>query len=150
MNCAKHLDRGDYLSEGSPMSQYPAEIIFLVTEAVRQFRPLAQESKVESYWNDKIEQHFAEMSPDMLVTEILQIFRFILSVLVKNYLMKEITREQYEFAERRIEELLPLVNDNTPIDDPLRRELVRMSDLVEQYEKFYYPIGPSDGSEGSE
>lgn len=85
----------------------------------------------------------------LIITELLQIFRFI-SILVKNYLMKEITREQYEFAERRIEELLPLVNDNTPIDDPIRRELVRMSDIVEQYEKFYYPIGPSDGSEGSE
>ena len=50
--------------------------------------------------------------------------------------MNEITREQYEFAEHRIEELLPIVNDNTPEDDPFRIELVRMSDIVEQYDSF--------------
>lgn len=31
---------------------------------------------------------------------------------------------QYEWAEKRVEELLPLVNDNTPEDDPNYIELV--------------------------
>lgn len=50
--------------------------------------------------------------------------------------MTEITREQYEFAEHRIEELVSIVNDNTLEDDPFRIELVRMSDIVEQYDSF--------------
>jgi len=41
----------------------------------------------------------------------------------------------------RIEELLPLVNDNTPVDDPNYLELDMISDLVEEYEDVHYPIG---------
>ncbi|MDY6241804.1 MAG: helix-turn-helix domain-containing protein [Prevotella sp.] len=55
--------------------------------------------------------------------------------------MTEITKGQYEFAEQRIEELLPLVNDDTPLDDPKCVELTLMSDIVEEYEKIHYPIG---------
>ncbi len=54
--------------------------------------------------------------------------------------MTEITKGQYEFAEQRIEELLPLVNDDTPLDDPKCVELTLMSDIVEEYEKIHYPI----------
>ncbi len=54
--------------------------------------------------------------------------------------MKEITKQQYEFAENRIEQLLPLVSDATPVDDPLAVELALMSDIVEEYEKIHYPI----------
>jgi HTH-type transcriptional regulator/antitoxin HigA len=55
--------------------------------------------------------------------------------------MAEITKKQYEFAEQRIEELLPCVNDYTPLDDPKSIELTLMSDIVEEYEKKHYPIG---------
>ena len=48
--------------------------------------------------------------------------------------MKQITKAQYEMAEKRIEELLPQVNDNTPVNDPLSVELAMMSDIVEEYE----------------
>ena len=41
----------------------------------------------------------------------------------------------------RIEELLPLVNDNTPVDDPNYLELDMLSDMVEEYEDIHYPIG---------
>lgn len=54
--------------------------------------------------------------------------------------MKDITKAQYEMAEKRIEELLPLVNDSTPTNDPLSVELAMMSDIVEEYEKIHYPI----------
>lgn len=47
----------------------------------------------------------------------------------------------YRAAMRRIEELLPLVNDNTPVDDPNYLELDMISDMVEEYEDVHYPIG---------
>lgn len=50
-------------------------------------------------------------------------------------------------AEKRIEELLPLVNDSTPINDPDSVELALMSDIVEEYEKMHYPIEKQTPSE---
>ena len=47
----------------------------------------------------------------------------------------------YRAAMNRIEELLPLVNDNTPVDDPNYLELDMLSDMVEEYEDIHYPIG---------
>lgn len=47
----------------------------------------------------------------------------------------------YRAAMRRIEELLPLVNDNTPVDNPNYLELDMLSDMVEEYEDIHYPIG---------
>ena len=55
--------------------------------------------------------------------------------------MNKITKEQYEFALARIEELLPLVNDNTPANDRNAIELSVMSEVVIAYEKRHYPIG---------
>ena len=55
--------------------------------------------------------------------------------------MTKITKEQYQFALTRIEELLPLVNDNTPANDRHAVELTMMSDVVIEYEKEHYPIG---------
>ncbi len=58
----------------------------------------------------------------------------------------EISRQQYEYALRRIEDLLPLVNDNLPTTDDRVVELTMVSDIVEAYEKKHYPIGkPSVG-----
>ena len=54
--------------------------------------------------------------------------------------MAKITKEQYEFALARIEELLPMVNDNTPVNDRNAVELTMMSDIVIDYEKEHYPI----------
>ena len=55
--------------------------------------------------------------------------------------MEKITKEQYEFALNRIEELLPQVTDETPANDKNAVELTLMSDIVEEYEKKHYPIG---------
>ena len=55
--------------------------------------------------------------------------------------MGRITKEQYEFALARIEELLPLVDDNTTINDRKAVELTMMSDIVIDYEKEHFPIG---------
>ena len=54
--------------------------------------------------------------------------------------MSRITKEQYEFALARIEELLPLVNDNTPSNDRNAVELTMMSDVVIDYEREHFPI----------
>ena len=54
--------------------------------------------------------------------------------------MINITKEQYEFALARIEELLPLVDDNTPANDKHAVELAMMSDVVIAYENEHYPI----------
>lgn len=55
--------------------------------------------------------------------------------------MNKITKKQYEFALARIEELLPLVDDNTPANDRNAIELSVMSEVVIAYEKRHYPIG---------
>jgi len=55
--------------------------------------------------------------------------------------MTNITEKQYREAEARIEELLPLVNESTPVNDPNFVELKRVSDIVETYELEHYPIG---------
>ena len=45
--------------------------------------------------------------------------------------MNKVSKEQYEFALARVEELLPLVDDNTPSND---------KNIVIAYEKEHYPI----------
>lgn len=54
--------------------------------------------------------------------------------------MRKITEEQYKFAQSRVEELLPLVDDTTPLIDPKAVELMMMSDIVIDYEKEHFPI----------
>ena len=52
----------------------------------------------------------------------------------------DISKQQYEYALNRIEELLPLVTDETPASDTNAIELTIVSDVVEAYEKIHYPI----------
>lgn len=60
----------------------------------------------------------------------------------KKCAMTKIENEtQYLWAEKRVEELLPLVNDNTPTDDPNYIELVLLSNLVADYSEEHYAIG---------
>lgn len=51
------------------------------------------------------------------------------------------TREQYEWAVARVEELLPLVDDNTPRNDPNSIELELLSNLVADYSEENFAIG---------
>ena len=55
--------------------------------------------------------------------------------------MKKIIENKYKKAKERIEELLLLVDDGTPKENIYLQELVRLSDLVEDYETEYYPVG---------
>lgn len=52
----------------------------------------------------------------------------------------EITRQQYEFALARIEELLPIVDDQTAVTDRNAVELILLSDIVIEYESIHFPI----------
>ena len=54
---------------------------------------------------------------------------------------KSMHQMRYEYALTRVEELLPLVGENTPASDPLAMELAIMSDYIIAYEKEHYPIG---------
>ena len=47
----------------------------------------------------------------------------------------------YRAAMKRVDELLPLVTDNTPTDDANYLELDMLSDMIEEYEDIHYPIG---------
>ena len=50
------------------------------------------------------------------------------------------TEKQYKGASERIEELLKVVGNDTPIDDKNYIELDLLSDLVADYEEEYFPI----------
>lgn len=52
----------------------------------------------------------------------------------------KISKEEYEAALKRIDELLPLVTDDTTDDDPNLIELLKVSNIVEEYEDEHYPI----------
>ncbi len=47
---------------------------------------------------------------------------------------------QYKGAMERIEELLKVVNDDTPTNDKNSIELVLLSNLVADYEDIHYPV----------
>ncbi len=51
------------------------------------------------------------------------------------------TREQYEWAIQRVEQLLPFVNDTTPRNDPASIELELLSNLVADYSEEVFDIG---------
>ncbi|MCQ2605940.1 MAG: helix-turn-helix transcriptional regulator [Bacteroidales bacterium] len=54
--------------------------------------------------------------------------------------MGKITKEQYEFACNRVEELLPLVDESMVKTHPIVVELSMVSDVVIEYEKEHFPI----------
>ena len=62
-------------------------------------------------------------------------------ILETNSMTKITTNEQYEWAVKRVEELLPLVNDNTPVNSPESIELQLLSGLVADYSEEHFNIG---------
>ena len=48
------------------------------------------------------------------------------------------TKAQYDWAVKRVEELLPLVTDETPLDDPNSIELELLSNLVADYSEEHF------------
>lgn len=54
--------------------------------------------------------------------------------------MKEITKEQYEVANERMEEILKSLTDEVHEGDPIMQELDIMTDIVERYENEHIHI----------
>ncbi|MDR0874516.1 MAG: helix-turn-helix domain-containing protein [Prevotellaceae bacterium] len=48
---------------------------------------------------------------------------------------------QYKWAVNRVEELLPLVDDGTPLNDPNSVELELLSNLVADYSEEHFALG---------
>ena len=55
-----------------------------------------------------------------------------------------LTREQYDWAVDRVEELLPLVGEDTPTSDPASIELEILSNLVTDYSDVHFAIEDPD------
>ncbi len=51
------------------------------------------------------------------------------------------TKEQYDWAVARVEELMPLVTDDTPTNNPASMELELLSNLVADYSEENFAIG---------
>lgn len=51
-----------------------------------------------------------------------------------------ITHKKYVKANHRLEELINVVNDNTPLDSPLAKEFLKISDIIEEYEGTHFPM----------
>ena len=58
------------------------------------------------------------------------------------------TIEQYEWAKARVEQLLSLVDDDTPASNPYRIELELLSNLVADYSDIHFAIGYPPNEEG--
>ena len=48
---------------------------------------------------------------------------------------------QYNWAVKRVEELLPMIDDHTPLDDPYHIELELLSNLVADYSDKHFSLG---------
>jgi HTH-type transcriptional regulator/antitoxin HigA len=59
---------------------------------------------------------------------------------LKVFVMKTISRKQCQAAISRLEELINLVDDNTPTNNPLTKKLLKISDIIEEYESIHYPM----------
>ncbi|MGO3184388.1 MAG: helix-turn-helix domain-containing protein [Aequorivita sp.] len=55
--------------------------------------------------------------------------------------METVTHKAYVKANIHLEKLLQKVGNDTPEDAPLMIELLKVSDIIEQYEEAHYPIG---------
>jgi HTH-type transcriptional regulator/antitoxin HigA len=51
------------------------------------------------------------------------------------------SEKQYQAAKARVEELLPLVTEETPEDDVYSVELVLLSNLLADYDDVHYSVG---------
>ncbi|MBD5378341.1 MAG: XRE family transcriptional regulator [Bacteroides sp.] len=57
-----------------------------------------------------------------------------------NFTSKLENESQYNWAVSRVDELLPLVNDNTPENDPNYIELILLSNLVADYSEEHFSL----------
>ena len=48
--------------------------------------------------------------------------------------------KKYLAANSRLEELINLVDDSTPLTSPFAKEFLEISDIIEEYENIHYPV----------
>ena len=53
---------------------------------------------------------------------------------------QQLEQMRYAYALKRVEDLLPLVGEDMPVQDPAALELAIMSDYVIAYEKEHFPM----------
>ena len=51
-----------------------------------------------------------------------------------------ITHEEYVKAQLRLEDVIDLVNDDTPENDPVLKKLIEVSEIIEAYEEEHFAI----------
>lgn len=69
------------------------------------------------------------------------IFNTDITIKIYTDMTKIETKTQYDWAVKRVEELLPLVTDETPLDDPNSIELELLSNLVADYSEEHFALG---------
>jgi len=55
--------------------------------------------------------------------------------------MRTVSHKEYVKANIRLEELIGLVDDTTPSENPFTKEFLEVSKVIERYEEVHYPIG---------
>lgn len=55
--------------------------------------------------------------------------------------MTTVSHKEYVKACLRLEELIKVVDDSTPLENQLSKEFIEVSNIVERYEEVHYPIG---------
>lgn len=74
------------------------------------------------------------------------LYQIIFVILQKKNMTKLINEAQYNWAVTRVEELLPLVTDETPLTAPESIELQLLSNLVADYSDEHFSIDNLDNS----
>ena len=62
-------------------------------------------------------------------------------------LKSKISEKEYEWASKRIDEIMKVYSNDMPEDSDLSVELDLMTDIVYQYEEDHYPMGQSPVAE---
>lgn len=85
---------------------------------------------------------YADITKDFNSTDGIGDQRYVFNIKGNDYrlVVVEITEQLYLAALARIEELLPLVNDETPQNDRSVVELTLMSDIIIEFESTNFPI----------
>ncbi len=76
-----------------------------------------------------------------LLVHIVNMIKLIVQLFKIEAMVKIENEAQYNWAVKKVEELLPLVDDTTPMDDPNSIELVLLSNLVADYSEEHFAIG---------
>lgn len=58
--------------------------------------------------------------------------------------MENITHEAYVKANIRLQELIDIVTDEMPSNNPMALEFLEVTSIIEVYEKIHFPIGLPD------